>query len=123
MVLFLAELTAERAGESEYAGRRANLFISLANMYEVLCSNGRYWASAEEPAKLYNAYLIFRDSYARVVARVSKLAKKSLGVAAAALENGQLRWPVIPKLHQTEHLMDLSCKQNPVFCAWPVLQS
>lgn len=39
------------------------------------------------------------------------------GLAANALARGVLLWPVVPKLHQSEHLFaDLVFRANPRFC-------
>lgn len=64
MTLWLAEITCKLVVD-QLTAHRANVFISLANLFELMCANGRYWQSADAPKAFYQAYLVFRSSYSR----------------------------------------------------------
>lgn len=57
MTLWLAEITCKLVVD-QLTAHRANVFISLANLFELMCANGRYWQSADAPKAFYQAYLV-----------------------------------------------------------------
>ena len=95
-------------------------------MYLLSSEHGRWWEDDSAPSAMTQHYLMFRESYTRPLATLrASTGKEKLvfffrGLASNALSNNKLRWPIVPKLHQTEHVNDLMQRCNARFCTLPV---